>query len=91
MRSFESDPDDSIDEYPDSQDQDDPDTDHTDPYQICPHCGKSVYEDVVCCPTCGFFLTDEIEQSDVRGSQTWVWVIVGLLVIALFGGFYTFR
>lgn len=78
MRSFESDSDDLIDEYPDPQDQDDPDMGDTDPYGICPHCGKSVYVDVVCCPKCGFFLEDEIEPSDVRGSPKWAWGIVGV-------------
>jgi hypothetical protein len=54
MRSLESDSEDLIDEYPDPQDQDDPDMGDIDPYRICPDCGKSVYVDVACCPKCGF-------------------------------------
>lgn len=92
MKSFEPDPDDSLDEYPDPENQgDSADLDPADGQQICPHCGKIVYADTEDCQGCGFFLTDETESPEVSGYPTWRWLIIGLLLIVFLGGFYFLR
>lgn len=92
MKSFEPDPDDSLDDYPDPEDQDDSaDLDLADWQQTCPHCGKIVDADTEYCQGCGFLLADETESPEVSGYPGWRWLIIGLLLIAFLGGFYFLR
>ena len=63
------------DEYPDTDDVDDP--------QVlpCPECGTDIYEDSEQCPACGQYVT--FEHSPWTGRPTW-WIVLGVLgVIAV--------
>ena len=77
-------------EYPDSDDFDEDDFDDESSETIpCPECGAEVYEDAVCCPACGTYIT--ADNSIWSGRPGW-WILLGLLgilaVIVVLAGIY---
>ncbi len=62
-------------EYPDPPDEQD--ESDLDCYR-CEICGENVYEDAVCCPSCGHYLSD---SQSTRLAPHWRWVAIGLLVL----------
>ena len=72
-------------EYPDEDDFDDDDfndddfnDDESTETVPCPECGAEVYEDAVCCPVCGTYIT--ADNSIWSGRPGW-WILLGLLGI----------
>ena len=62
-------------EYPDEDEWDDGESETV----PCAACGAEVYEEAVCCPSCGEYLTTD---TSVWTDRSWWWIGLGLLGIA---------
>jgi hypothetical protein len=73
-RTIDDDWDDDGEDWRDSVDDDDSDDEES--TVPCPYCNRSLLEDVLCCPFCGNYISDE----DAPPARKPWWMIVGVLV-----------